>query len=189
MKTHRFAILSVLAFSALTLFSCAPESESTGDVQKTDCPEEITARAIRFAELYRGSETQYAWGGQDAVRAIKIDCSGLVVMCYKYALVDTGYSLPFSDASASGMYADFSRSVPIGELRQGDLIFMGESDSSRITHIAIFDRIENGAVYFIDSTQKDTDGDGVDDINGVTERNYEVSDKRLKSFGIMQVAK
>ena len=38
-------------------------------------------------------------------------------------------------------------------------------------------------------TQKDTDGDGVDDINGVTERNYEVSDKRLKSFGIMQVAK
>ena len=87
------------------------------------------------------------------------------------------------------MYADFSRSVPIGELRQGDLIFMGESDSSRITHIAIFDRIENGAVYFIDSTQKDTDGDGVDDINSVTERNYEVSDKRLKSFGIMQVAK
>lgn len=87
------------------------------------------------------------------------------------------------------MYADFSRSVPIGELRQGDLIFMGESDSSRITHIAIFDRIENGAVCFIDSTQKDTDGDGVDDINGVTERNYEVSDKRLKSFGIMQVAK
>lgn len=62
MKTHRFAILSVLAFSALTLFSCAPESESTGDVQKTDCPEEIAARAFRFAELYRDSETQYAWG-------------------------------------------------------------------------------------------------------------------------------
>ena len=62
---------------------------------------------------------------------------------------------------------------------------MGEKNSSSITHVAIFDRIENGNVFFIDSTLKDEDGDGVNEINGVTERSYGTGDERIKSYGIM----
>ncbi|MBQ0051042.1 MAG: hypothetical protein KBT11_03140 [Treponema sp.] len=50
------------------------------------CPEFIRERAFEFARLYAESETEYFYGGQEPLRAIKIDCSGLVVMAYKYAL-------------------------------------------------------------------------------------------------------
>ncbi len=64
---------------------------------------------------------------------------------------------------------------------------MGEAESDKITHIAVFEKTENGIIYFIDSTQKDTNGDGVNDINGVTRRNYSENDKRFKAFGIMRL--
>lgn len=87
--------------------------------------------------MYKDSETEYKFGGQDPLRTIKIDCSGLVVMCYKYALVDTHYSLLFDDATAHDMYEKYS--FQTDKPRQGDLIFMGESNSDKITHIALFD--------------------------------------------------
>ena len=59
-----------------------------------DSPSEISQRAYKFAQLYEQEDTFYHWGGQEPLRsAIGIDCSGLVVMCYKYAMVDTGYKL------------------------------------------------------------------------------------------------
>ena len=64
---------------------------------------------------------------------------------------------------------------------------MGESDSSEVTHIALFEKLENGRIYFIDSTQKDTNGDGINDIDGVTYRNYSEDDSRFKAFGRMKV--
>lgn len=53
--------------------------------------------------------------------------------------------------------------------------------------MALLKEKKDGYVFFIDSTQKDTDGDGFDDINGVTERNYKENDLRLKSYGIMKI--
>ncbi len=139
---------------------------------------EIKTRAFEFAKLYSESETEYEWGGQSPLRAIKIDCSGLVVMCYKYALVDTKYSLIENDMSSSYIYENASE--PTENPEQGDLIFMGEIDSDKITHIAIFDKEENGNIYFIDSTDN-----GI--INGVSERYYEKNSKKFKAFGIMKI--
>lgn len=146
-----------------------------------DCPAEIAGRAFSFAELYKDSKTVYEWGGQSPVRsAIAIDCSGLVVMCYKYALVDTKYSLLVSDMTAAYMHQNASALIPLEKMRKGDLIFMGEEDSSEITHIALFDCTENGEIYFIDSTEKEN-------VSGVSRRNYAVNDKHFKAFGIMKI--
>lgn len=142
-------------------------------------PKDIRVRAFRFAELYRDSDTEYEWGGQTPVRAaIKIDCSGLVVMCYKYALVDTKYLLIENDMSSNYIYEHASELIVSPE--QGDLIFMGEENSDKVTHIAIFDREENGEIYFIDSTDNGT-------VNGVTERHYPTDSKKFKAFGIMKI--
>lgn len=168
--------LFLLAFLA----SCTFNDDSDSKIV-VDCPADIAARAFRFAELYEKSDTVYELGGQDPVRsAIAIDCSGLVVMCYKYAMVDTKYSLILSDMTATYMYENAASIVPLEEMRQGDLIFMGEADSSRVTHIALFDCMENDCVYFIDATEKDG-------ISGVTRRFYGVGDARFKAFGVMRV--
>ena len=178
--------LFLLIFSTLLFFSC--QHETPYDFTEIDTPAEIAERAFKFAELYEQSETIYGLGGQDPVlSAIKIDCSGLIIMSYKYAIVDTKYQLLKNDMTANYMYQNASTIIKKSNIRKGDLIFMGEADSDKITHIAVFDKLENGIIYFIDSTQKDTNGDGVYDINGVTRRNYSESDKRFKAFGIMRL--
>lgn len=168
-------LLIIILFSSCTVFE---DSNATTII---DCPAKIAERAFRFAELYKDSDTVYELGGQSPVRSvIAIDCSGLVVMCYKYAMVDTSYSLLLSDMSADYMYKNTASIVPLEKMRRGDLIFMGESDSSEVTHIALFDYIENGCVYFIDATEKE-------DMSGVTHRFYEIGDARFKAFGIMRI--
>ena len=166
---------------AFSFISCAFNDNSSDNFTVIDCPAEIAARAFRFSELYKDSETVYGLGGQSPVRsAISIDCSGLVIMCYKYAMVDTRYSLLVSDMTAAYMYKNASSSVTLDKMRQGDLIFMGEANSSAVSHISIFDCVENGNIYFIDSTEKG-------DINGVARRYYAVDDSRFKAFGIMKI--
>ena len=144
----------------------------------TNCPSPIAKSAFEYAKLYAASDTVYKLGAQDPLRSIQIDCSGLVIMCYKYALKNTGYSLVQSDMSSSYMYehASIRTTTP----RRGDLIFMGDSNSSKITHVAIFDRFEGDQVYFIDSTS-------VGRTTGVSERHYSRNDKRIKSYGIMKL--
>lgn len=60
------------------------------------------------------------------------------------------------------------------------MIFMGEESSNKITHIAIFDREENGEIYFIDSTENE-------EVNGVSERHYKKDSRKFKSFGVMKL--
>lgn len=181
---NRIGMKIVFIFFSVILSACKTPQEGYSEI---NAPAEIAERAFRFAELYEEADTEYDLGGQDAVRsAIKIDCSGLVIMSYKYALVDTKYQLLESDMTAAYMY-DHCTHTSKEQARKGDLIFMGETDSTSITHIALFEKAENGNIYFIDSTLKDTDGDGVDDINGVTRRFYSETDKRLKSYGIMRL--
>ena len=86
------ALLAALVFPALSI-SCNLSGDTTGE-RVTDCPDDIAQRAFRFAELYETSGAEYEFGGQSPLRSVPmIDCSGLVVMCYKYALVDTQYFL------------------------------------------------------------------------------------------------
>ena len=168
-------------FVIFALFSSCTCNDDSDSKNIVDCPDDIAERAFRFAELYKDSDTIYELGGQSPVRsAIAIDCSGLVVMCYKYAMVDTKYSLLLSDMSAGYMYENAASIVPLEKMRRGDLIFMGEATSSKVTHIALFDCVENDCVYFIDATEKD-------DISGVTKRFYGVGDARFKAFGVMRV--
>lgn len=201
-------LLLILLFSCLYLSSCqsgdddssssgAPSllpSDQTGDYTEIDVPSEIAARAFSFAELYESSDTVYGWGGQDPVRSIKIDCSGLVIMCYKYALVDTKYQLLLPDMSANYMYEKASTHIEKSALRKGDLLFMVNLDEDgkvpenpTVSHIALFEKIEDGKIHFIDSTKKDSDDDGIIDIDGVTRRCYSEDDLRFYAFGRMRV--
>ena len=160
--------------------SCKQEENCDCNYEIIDCPAEIAERAFCFAEIYRDSETEYELGGQSPCRSIKIDCSGLIIMCYKYALVDTNYTLLVNDMTAGYMYENAATLTD--SPTKGNLVFMGESNSKKITHIAILDKIENGIVYFIDSTKKEN-------IDGVTERNYNVNDDRVKAYGVMKLKK
>ena len=183
MKIRRY-LIAALSF---LIISCNNGTDDNTSFTEIDVPDEISERAYSFAELYEQSDTEYHLGGQDPVRAIQIDCSGLIIMCYKYALVDTKYQLLVSDMSANYMYKNASTHIDKADLKKGNLIFMGEASSNSVTHIALFEKIENGRIYFIDSTQKDTNGDGINDIDGVTYRDYSEDDSRFKAFGRMKV--
>ena len=157
---------------------------SFGEPGIVECPANIAARVYDYAVKYSEADTEYQWGGQDPLRAIQVDCSGLVIRCYQYALEGTGYSLLLPDMSSAYMYENAATLVPLEFLRPGDLIFMGEKNSSNITHIAIYARTEGDTIYFIDSTEKSSEGKAPA-VNGVTERSYSRTDKRFKSGGIM----
>jgi hypothetical protein len=57
---------------------------------------------------------------------------------------------------------------------------MGENKANdkTVEHIAIFDCIENGRIYFIDCTST---------VNKVSRRSYPKNDNRFKYFGMMRV--
>ena len=109
-------IIFIIAISFL-FFSCELffETEFTSNYLNftfIDAPDDIAQRAFKFAQLYEQEDTVYEWGGQEPLRqAIGIDCSGLVVMCYKYAMVDTVYELLSSDMTAQNIYDYASRKV------------------------------------------------------------------------------
>lgn len=167
----------------LSLFSCDTLTSGQEDSSYivVTAPAQIKTFAFEFAKKYEESDTEYKWGGQSPLRAaLQLDCSGLVVMCYKYAIENTEYSLIEDDMSSSFMYENASE--PTSSPEQGDLIFMGEESSSKITHIAIFDKEENDYIYFIDSTENE-------EVNGVSERHYKKDNKKIKSFGVMKLKK
>ena len=144
-----------------------------------DSPSEISQRAYKFAQLYEQEDTFYHWGGQEPLRsAIGIDCSGLVVMCYKYAMVDTGYKLIQEDMTAQNIHDYASRKINYTSARKGDLIFIGTENSKEISHIGIFEKYENGKIYFIDSSEGK---------NGVHYSEYPVDTKKIKGYGVMKI--
>jgi hypothetical protein len=142
-----------------------------------ECPSDIADKALSYAHEYADADTEYEWGGQDLLRSIKIDCSGLVVNCYSYAIAGTDYYLPFRDASVIDFYNKWT--IQIDNPRPGDLIFMGDNKNYP-THMSIFEKNENGNIYFIDSTYKHDD-----EINGATERYYSEKDSRFLSYGAL----
>ncbi|MDR1444082.1 MAG: C40 family peptidase [Treponema sp.] len=147
----------------------------------TPCPADIARQALEYAFDYSTADTEYEFGGQDSLRAIKIDCSGLAVNCYKYAVAGTDYYLPFYDAAVINFFREWS--VSTIDPRPGDLIFMGD-DKNSPTHMSLFVKKEGGNIRFIDSTLKPEEL-----INGVSERHYPENDERFLSFGILLLKK
>lgn len=121
MKRNAF----IIPIIPILLFSCSQPQHSFGDYEIVDAPDRICEAAYQFAKLYEEAETEYAWGGQDPLRAIQMDCSGLVVMCYKYALVDTKYSLLASDMTAAYMHESAATPIEKKDLKRGESHFYG----------------------------------------------------------------
>lgn len=148
------------------------------DYDKEICPADIARQALDYALEYSRADTEYKWGGQDLLRVIQIDCSGLVVNCYKYAVENTAYSLPFTDAAVIDFYT--RHTIKTETPRSGDLLFMGDDTTIPPTHMSLFVKEENGEIYFIDSTYKPDDN-----IDGVSQRHYPKTDLRFLSFGML----
>ncbi len=179
MKKLFFALLSLFLFSSCEFFLQTDSPVNYIGYTIIDCPDDIANRAFRFAELYSEQDTVYEWGGQDPLRSvIGIDCSGLVIMCYKYAMVDTVYELLSKDMTAQNIHDKASRKISIDKARRGDLVFIGSEGSNAITHIALFEKYEDGKVYIIDSSSGD---------NGVYRNEYNANSERLKGYGIMKI--
>ena len=177
-------ILVLLASVAFIIGCHTPlQSQQTGII--IACPPEIAARALFFAEEYKNRETVYDWGGRDGLRAIRLDCSGLIVRCYRYAVSEvSGYLLTFENATVKTLFED--RTFKTDNPTAGDLIFMGNEDDSFPSHIALYVETKNDYIYFIDSTKKETPDSN---INGVTKRYYHKTDKRFKGFGKIKILK
>lgn len=145
-----------------------------------DCPTEIISRAFKFAELYEKEDTVYDWGGEDPLlNVIGIDCSGLVIMCYKYAMVDTSYKLINDDMTAQNIHDYASTKKSVNTVQKGDLVFIGANDTTKkITHIGFFQKYENDTVYILDSSSGS---------NGVHYNTYSVDSKMIKGYGRMRV--
>ena len=168
----------------LTLSSCSFEFLTgiryvTSSFTTIDCPTEIISRAFKFAELYEKEDTVYEWGGEDPLRnTIGIDCSGLVIMCYKYAMVDTEYKLLNEDMTAQNIHDYASTKKSVSSVQKGDLVFIGPEGSKEITHIGFFQKYEDNIVYILDSSS---------DSNGVHYNTYSVDSKKIKGYGRMKV--
>ena len=152
-------------------------SYDDSDLPSCVCPAQLAASAFEYAQKYAAADTQYKYGAQDPLRAIQVDCSGLVIRCYRYALQNTNYSLVQNDMSSFYMYQHAS--IPTTTPRRGDLVFMTYNNST-VSHVGIFDRFEGNQVYFIDATDQ---GKG----KCVTERHYSKTDKKIVGYGIMKV--
>ena len=138
----------------------------------SDSIDYIRSKALEYAKWYCQEDTKYVYGGQDPIpRVLRVDCSGMVINCYKYAVENTKYKLPFNDTTAANLHSTFS--IHTDTPQPGDMIFMGEANSSKISHIGIFVKKSGSTIYFIDAT------DGF----GVSQRSYDKSNSKIKGYG------
>ena len=145
-----------------------PKPTVTPDYDSIDY---IRSKALEYAKWYCKVDTQYAWGGKDKIKALKVDCSGMVINCYEYAVENTKYKLPFNDTTAANLHSTFS--IHTDTPQPGDMIFLGETNSSKISHIGIFVKKSGSTIYFIDAT----------DGKGVSQRSYDKSNSKIKGYG------
>ena len=178
-KSLLFFGLVILIFSSCSFEFLTGIRYVTSSFTTIDCPTEIISRAFKFAELYEKEDTVYEWGGEDPLRnTIGIDCSGLVIMCYKYAMVDTEYKLLNEDMTAQNIHDYASTKKSVETVQKGDLVFIGPEGSKEITHIGFFQKYEDNIVYILDSSS---------DSNGVHYNSYSVDSKKIKGYGRMKV--
>jgi cell wall-associated NlpC family hydrolase len=157
--------------------SSSPSYEPNNTPKPTVTPDSdsidyIRSKALEYAKWYCQEDTKYVYGGQDPIpRVLKVDCSGMVINSYKYAVENTQYKLPFNDTTAANLHSTFS--IHTDTPQPGDMIFMGEANSSKISHIGIFVKKSGSTIYFIDAT----------DGKGVSQRSYDKSNSKIKGYG------
>jgi hypothetical protein len=177
---HKNAVTALAA--GLLICSCA--SGKPGALYSVvECPGFVRERVVFFAKEYVQRDTYFEWGSNDLLEKegiLELDCSGLIVRVYQYAIKDTPYALLFEDTNVSSLYAYFT--IPVDAPSPGDLIFMGTEPNNPPTHMSIFVGMDKDNVYFIDSTLKEDDG-----IDGVTLRFYKKDDPKFLYFARLLV--
>jgi hypothetical protein len=163
----------------LVITSCNSKDVETDYNDFVECPPEIAEISLQYAYQYAAANTSYHYGGQDLLKSIKVDCSGMIVNCYMYAVNGTAYRLPFRDAAVIDFFNQwtFKTNAPTS----GDLIFMGEN-FSQPSHVALFVKNDSGYIHFIDATLKPDEM-----IDGVTIRKYKNNNALFLSFGKMKL--
>ena len=138
----------------------------------------IRQNALWYAKEYCKYDTVYSMSGQDVIppRALRVDCSGMVINCYKYAISNTDYKLPFTDASAYSLFSQYT--TPTNAPQPGDLIFLTYT-GGKVGHVGIFVKEQGGKVYFIDSSEADSS-------KAVQQRNYLKTDSKIVGYGVMK---
>jgi hypothetical protein len=92
-------------------------------------PEKVRAEVTRFAETLEGLPYGFGENGPE-----QFDCSGLIVFSYRESVKDTGYSLPFEDATSEELARQYSR--PVSRPQPGDIAFF-QNEKGRIIHAAL----------------------------------------------------
>ena len=163
--------------------SSSPSYEPNNTPKPTVTPDSdsidyIRSKALEYAKWYCQEDTKYVYGGQDPIpRVLRVDCSGMVINCYIYAVENTKYELPFKDengkidTTAAKLHSTYSYRTDTPH--PGDMIFLGETNSSKISHIGIFVKKSGSTIYFIDAT----------DGKGVSQRSYDKSNSKIKGYG------
>jgi hypothetical protein len=178
---YRNVIIIILAFG-LPVCSCTTNNPSVL-YSIAECPKNIRESAVFFAQKYVQRNTVFEWGGRDFLEkkdVLEIDCSGLIVRAFQYAVKNTKYTLLFEDTNVSSLYTYFTVFIDIPT--PGDLVFMGTEPNNPPTHMGIFVGIDEDNIYFIDSTLKEEDN-----IDGVTLRFYKKDDPKFLFFARLLV--
>ncbi|QEN03930.1 CHAP domain-containing protein [Thiospirochaeta perfilievii] len=165
--------------------------ETTVDDNYIISPELVRLKAYFAAEYYLESELNYQLGGNETVYVppyrslIKgIDCSGLIINVFKYAVENTDYVLPFgynngilNDKTADELYKYFT--VNVSNPGKGDLIFWKDKNDNAF-HVAILEKIESGYYHFIEANELPSyDIDGVGYRTLPLKTSFSISVKRL----------
>lgn len=147
--------LAVLAITSATIISCGSSkgvAESKKTPSKTISKSENLRKLdsnfegkvagsvkslLKDAERYLG--TPYKFGGNTSSG---FDCSGFTVKVFQ----ENNFNLP----RRSSDQADSGKSIDIGTVKPGDLLFFATSGGSRVSHVGIVHTIENdGEIKFI----------------------------------------
>ena len=119
------AILAVSAAPLESGYALAPRSSASTE-EKARAYMEARSRVIYAAKRYE--KTPYKYGG---MTSRGLDCSGLICISFKDAL---DVNLP---RSASALYS-WTEKTTIDKAQPGDLLFFRTSNSSSITHVALY---------------------------------------------------
>ena len=171
----------LLFFIISGIFICSCATNNNGILYSVvECPKSIREKVVYYAQEYVKRDTYFSMGGRDLLEQegdLALDCSGIIVRAYQYAVKDSMYDLLFEDTNVSSFYYYFTNKIDMPE--PGDLIFMGYNYP---THMSIFFDMDDEYIYFIDATLKEDDG-----FDGVNLRFYKKDDNRFLTFGRLLV--
>ncbi len=170
------ALAWVCVLAGPALAAPAAEGNASGRAPVADgVARRALEEALRFADViyqWEGRAEQgvaYLWGGRMSVdeylQAVAegkrpgveagVDASGLVVQAYRaadpairFVVESGGGEQRVRDVSSGALYRWNVRTVPVDELRPGDLIFF-QNSSGQVSGVAIFERREGPNVHFV----------------------------------------